>query len=401
MAARDTVRIFITGDTTGFKKAVGEVESTGKRLSGLAKTALAGATAAAGAAAVKAIGNYSKLADEVRNFKTVTGLSAEQSSRAIEAFGDLGVESTSLQTAFAKMNKNIGTSDKAFKKWGVSIVRAKDGTVDTNQTFANAIQVLAKLQDATERNKAANDLFGRSWQDLAPAIAVADQLQQRIASVGSGQIITDDELARQQRFKDSLDNLKDKAAGLANDFSEIAIPVLSAFFDVVDKIPTPVLTTAAGIAALATAVSKLSGAMAVFSANPMLIALGLVIGALVLLIQHAKEAQDVLGGLFYGPAKFVNNLFGGNLGKGQLKLGPAGEAYVAGKRAMGGPVGAGMPYLVGERGPEVFVPRVSGTIVPNGGGTIVQYVTVQASNPYELNRALERDARAAQRAAGR
>ena len=35
-------------------------------------------------------------------------------------------------------------------------------------------------------------------------------------------------------------------------------------------------------------------------------------------------------------------------------------------RAVGGPVTAGMPYLVGERGPELFVPNSSGGIVPNG-----------------------------------
>lgn len=41
---------------------------------------------------------------------------------------------------------------------------------------------------------------------------------------------------------------------------------------------------------------------------------------------------------------------------------------VAGKRASGGPVSAGLSYVVGERGPEVFTPRTSGTIIPNGGG---------------------------------
>ena len=37
-------------------------------------------------------------------------------------------------------------------------------------------------------------------------------------------------------------------------------------------------------------------------------------------------------------------------------------------RAAGGPVRAGTPYVVGERGPEMFVPSVSGTIVPNVKG---------------------------------
>jgi hypothetical protein len=43
------------------------------------------------------------------------------------------------------------------------------------------------------------------------------------------------------------------------------------------------------------------------------------------------------------------------------------------KRAMGGPVNAGQPYIVGERGPEIVVPGQSGTVIPNnrigvGGG---------------------------------
>ena len=39
-----------------------------------------------------------------------------------------------------------------------------------------------------------------------------------------------------------------------------------------------------------------------------------------------------------------------------------------GARADGGPVSAGRPYLVGERGPEIVVPRRSGTVLPNGVG---------------------------------
>jgi hypothetical protein len=39
-----------------------------------------------------------------------------------------------------------------------------------------------------------------------------------------------------------------------------------------------------------------------------------------------------------------------------------------GGRAMGGPVSANTAYVVGERGPELFVPGNSGTIIPNGGG---------------------------------
>ena len=49
-------------------------------------------------------------------------------------------------------------------------------------------------------------------------------------------------------------------------------------------------------------------------------------------------------------------------------------------RAVGGPVSGGSPYIVGERGPELFVPGSSGSIIPNnkmGGGARIN-ITVNA-----------------------
>jgi hypothetical protein len=47
-------------------------------------------------------------------------------------------------------------------------------------------------------------------------------------------------------------------------------------------------------------------------------------------------------------------------------------------RQHGGPVSAGRPFPVGEKGPELFVPGSSGNIVPGGGGITVN-LTVQGS----------------------
>jgi phage-related minor tail protein len=52
-----------------------------------------------------------------------------------------------------------------------------------------------------------------------------------------------------------------------------------------------------------------------------------------------------------------------------------------GARAKGGPVSSGQTYMVGERGPELFVPGRSGTIVANdkmGGGNTNVVVNVDA-----------------------
>lgn len=65
-----------------------------------------------------------------------------------------------------------------------------------------------------------------------------------------------------------------------------------------------------------------------------------------------------LGGLFGGGGGggFFSNIFGGLFG-----------------RANGGAVGMGTPYVVGEQGPELFVPNANGSIVSNGalgGGNV-------------------------------
>jgi tape measure domain-containing protein len=76
-----------------------------------------------------------------------------------------------------------------------------------------------------------------------------------------------------------------------------------------------------------------------------------------------------LGGAIGG---FVGNIFGGG-------------------RASGGPVRQGVAYTVGEKGPETFVPSVSGTIVPSGGMmggvTIVNNINATGADS-EVRRAL-------------
>jgi hypothetical protein len=54
-------------------------------------------------------------------------------------------------------------------------------------------------------------------------------------------------------------------------------------------------------------------------------------------------------------------------------------------RAAGGSVTAGNPYIVGERGPELFVPGASGTIIPNksamGGMNFVTNIDARGADP--------------------
>ena len=62
----------------------------------------------------------------------------------------------------------------------------------------------------------------------------------------------------------------------------------------------------------------------------------------------------------------VMNAYEAAIAQGMAALG-----YQVQPRASGGPVSAGTPYMVGESGPELFVPSSGGAIVPNAGGMAV------------------------------
>jgi hypothetical protein len=74
------------------------------------------------------------------------------------------------------------------------------------------------------------------------------------------------------------------------------------------------------------------------------------------------------------------------------------------RRAAGGPVMGGQPYIVGEIGPELFIPGQSGSIVPNHalGGGATYNITVQAGvgDPREIGRQVVEAIKSFERASG-
>ncbi len=103
-------------------------------------------------------------------------------------------------------------------------------------------------------------------------------------------------------------------------------------------------------------------------------------------IMGAVEGTKTLGEVASGVLKTISNQlmkfalggFGGSgKGSGSGILGAVGDIF----RADGGPVNAGKPYIVGERGPELFVPGAKGNIIPNNamGGNANVTVNVDAS----------------------
>ncbi len=135
-------------------------------------------------------------------------------------------------------------------------------------------------------------------------------------------------------------------------------------------------------------------------------------------VEAARNIQDTLGDSLYdvldGNFDNIGKSFGNMLKRmiaesaaadlGRFLLGDFGKtgnvggifgsifgSLFGGARADGGPVAGGVPYLVGERGPELFVPKSSGTVMPNGsvGGVTSLTVAPQITVNGEMSRSQE------------
>ena len=83
-----------------------------------------------------------------------------------------------------------------------------------------------------------------------------------------------------------------------------------------------------------------------------------------------RMALSVLDDIARSALRSAMGSIGGGGGGGLLNVGASliGSALGLPGRATGGPVGPGRAYMVGERGPELFVPTASGQVVAHGGG---------------------------------
>lgn len=220
-----------------------------------------------------------------------------------------------------------------------------------------------------------NDDLGDSWDDLATRI------KHSFSSILSDPLFKRFQDLNREAFsgRGGLDRVLDQGApnigqpdvplldleklGLAQGATVGELPLTGAVAQLSDKFKE--------LRPLAQEVSEQLGGLfeqAIFHADSFVDALGKVaqaIAAMALRMLVIQPLLDALGGLF---SLGVSSPAGVAGGRGGIPLGlPLPGSF----RAHGGPVTAGTPYVVGEQGPEMFVPNVSGMVVPNNrmGGT--------------------------------
>ncbi len=250
----------------GIKTVSTAVGAAGTGLKVYATTAAAAGTAIAGLT-VKA----ASAADDINTLSTQTGLSTDQIQKFQYASEIIDVPMETLTGSMAKLTKNMATAQggtgaaaAAFKTLGVSITD-QNGQLRNNQdVFNDAVTALGKIENGTQRDALAMQIFGKSAQDLNPLIlGGADALKTLGGSAQSnGLILSQDALDHLNKFRDGLDIMKSSAGQAGNVLAGVFAGSLTSSVNVINQMLPSIVGSISGLFSgqnMAVAQAKLTG----------------------------------------------------------------------------------------------------------------------------------------------
>lgn len=219
------------------KKAGKKIEAMGKAgeaagkllkgMGGMAKAAAATATAAFAAtvaAASKVVSALtdmtvegSEYADQILTESAVTGLSTDSLQKYHYAAELVDVDVGTITNSLAKNTKQMASAQKgtgsaadAYAKLGVKVTKSNGELRNSEKVFWEAIDALGEIENETERDALAMEIFGKSAQELNPLI---EQGSDRMKELGeqaeaAGAVMSDDMLNAYGEFNDKLQELE-------------------------------------------------------------------------------------------------------------------------------------------------------------------------------------------------
>lgn len=324
--------------SVGLEKAKGNAEKLSKAAGTVAQKTKGISTAAAGALtglAGMAI-NAVKASDDLNTLAKQSGFSTEEIQKFQYAADLIDVPADTIIASMKKIRTNMSSESSAtVEAWnaiGVSVQNADGSLRNSTEVFYEALEGLSQIENETERDVLAMQLFGKSADQLAGIIDDGGASLKALGDQASelGVILDQETLDSLNAVNDQLDTLKANAQGqIAKAGAEAMEALLPIFEDIIGalssvlewigsldaeslKLIMTVLAVVAAISPIAGIISSVSGAVSSFltlwpsitgafsavqafaAANPVLLIAAAVIGLAALIAANWDKVKPIL-----------------------------------------------------------------------------------------------------------
>lgn len=174
-------------------------------------------------------------ADDILTLSVETGVSTDtlQEFKYMEDLVDTSLDT--MTGSMTKLTKNMSaakggskTATAAFKELGVSIQDNNGHLRDNEDVFWEAIDALGKMEEGTERDALAMDIFGKSAQDLNPLIAAGSDRLAELAEEAhnAGYVLSEEQLGTLGSTQDAFDRWNKTVEGAKNQLATAFAPAV-------------------------------------------------------------------------------------------------------------------------------------------------------------------------------
>jgi len=415
ISAQDKATRVIRGISKGLKKLGKVAKKMGKGLTSafgkVAKSLLsfkAGLIAVAGVAGMGLLIKSSiQVIDKLGKVSSKLGVTSQELQRFRFAAKLAGVEETALDMGLQRFIRRVGEAAQgtgeakdALKKMGIQLTNSNGSVRSATDLLGQVSEALKNTKDPAERLRLAFKLFD------SEGVAMVNMLKNGKTALNStmmeadklGFVLSDKVVAASQRVNDAFFKMTQSLAGVKNNLVGSLAPALERMGTWWTEFAAQFSTTIQPLwtwleehlASISTGFGSATEAGAKW---------GQIIGyhaveltkkitafftkvedgttgwqkfkegaksAFKVAMEFAKGFLTVIEGIAWAINKAIAGYkalrsFGGSIARA--------TGATVGTRASGGGVSANRPYLVGERGAEMFTPTTSGRISPNAGGS--------------------------------
>lgn len=271
--------------------AGGKITDFGQKLA-----PLSAAAAGIGGALVKLGIDAGLAADDLNTLAKQTGFSTETLQKMKYASDLIDVSVGDMAGALKKLKPNITENSEKLTKLGVSTTDASGNLRDAEDVFFDVVEALSKIENETERDQAAMEIFGKSADSLAGIIddggAALKEYGEQAEQLGL--ILDKDTLDSLNATNDTIDQMKAQIKGTMAVIGSKVLPVITPLLEKgaeligkvaeklrsLDEEQTKTILTIVGVVA---------------AAAPVIITIGKVVTGIGSLISAASSLLGILG----------------------------------------------------------------------------------------------------------
>lgn len=228
------------------KKAGKEISSVGSDLTKGVTVPIVGAIAGLTGMAVKA----SETADGLLTMSSQLGISTGSLQKLQYAARFVDVEVETMAKGMAKTTKAMGTATAAGNDYieiadgmTVSTKDANGNLKDSEQMFYDTVDALGSMKDETQREIAAQELFGKSYQDLMPLIDAGSGALKKYGDEAEnvGAVLDDKTVNSLGSFNDMVEKIKAVVETAGTRIGAAFVPVLEKLTPIIEEKIVPAI----------------------------------------------------------------------------------------------------------------------------------------------------------------